>query len=80
MDFCSCTPADCVSCPDKVVCHCLQVTEGQLVQVIQTLELRTVKEVRRHTGAGAGCMCCHARIKQYLATQSCSETMQAIAG
>src|SRR5581483_5469442 len=78
MDRCSCTPADCDACPDRIVCHCLQVSEAEIVQVITTLELRTVKDVRRHTGAGDGCMCCHARIRAYLATQSCAE--KAIAG
>jgi bacterioferritin-associated ferredoxin len=56
----------CTACPDKIVCHCLQVTEADLVQVITTLEVRTVREVRHHTGAGAGCMCCHARIRAYI--------------
>jgi NAD(P)H-nitrite reductase large subunit len=44
----------------------LQVTEGMLVQAVTTLELRTVADVRRCTGAGDGCTACHRRIKQYL--------------
>jgi bacterioferritin-associated ferredoxin len=58
----------------------LQITESTLVQVITTLQLRTVKEVRRHTGAGDGCMCCHARINAYLVQHSCALPLPAIAG
>jgi NifU-like protein len=57
---------DCESCGHaggSVVCHCLGVTEENLVASIQTLELRTMREVRRHTGAGAGCTACHRRIQ-----------------
>jgi bacterioferritin-associated ferredoxin len=66
MDRCTCTPSQCQSCPDQFVCHCRQVTETEIVQEITRLELRTIKEVRRHTGAGDGCMCCHARIREFL--------------
>jgi bacterioferritin-associated ferredoxin len=78
MDRFTCTSQQCESCPDQVVCRCLQITESALVQVITTLQLRTVKEVRRHTGAGDGCMCCHARLREYLVRHSCAAT--AIAG
>jgi NAD(P)H-nitrite reductase large subunit len=53
-------------CSERVVCHCLQVTESTLVQAVTTLDLRTVAEVRHCTGAGEGCTACHRRIKQYL--------------
>ena len=56
----------CLECPKRVVCQCLQITKGQLIEAIQTLELRTVKEVRRATGAGEGCTCCHADLRAYL--------------
>ncbi len=80
MDRCSCTPSQCDACPSKVVCHCLQVTETEIVQVITNLELRTVKEIRRHTGAGSGCMCCHARLSEYLERHSAAPGVAAIAG
>jgi NAD(P)H-nitrite reductase large subunit len=42
------------------------VTEATLVEKITTLDLRTLREVRRHTGAGEGCTCCHAEILRCL--------------
>jgi NAD(P)H-nitrite reductase large subunit len=59
-------PDRCTDCPGRIVCRCLQVTETALVEKITSLELRTVREVRRHTGAGEGCTCCHAEILRYL--------------
>lgn len=56
----------CAGCPDRVVCRCLKVTEGVIVDAIVTLGLRTVKDVKSATGAGDGCTCCHARIREYL--------------
>jgi bacterioferritin-associated ferredoxin len=49
-----------------MVCHCLRITEDQLVTAVTTLELRTVPDVRRHTGAGDGCTACHRKIQSYL--------------
>ena len=58
------------SCPDRVVCQCLKVTEHAVIDAIVTLGLRTVKEVRRATEAGTGCNCCHQEIAAYLAVYS----------
>lgn len=56
-------PGPCGGCPDRVVCRCLKVTEGAIVDAVVGLGLRTVKEVRRATGAGDGCTCCHRQIR-----------------
>jgi bacterioferritin-associated ferredoxin len=61
-----CSRSSCDDCPGRVVCRCLQVTEDALVDALMTLELRTLKEVRQHTGAGDGCTACHHRIQAYL--------------
>jgi NAD(P)H-nitrite reductase large subunit len=53
-------------CSDRVVCRCLRVTESELVEALSTEEIRDLKEVRRHTGAGSGCMACHRLIKTYM--------------
>jgi bacterioferritin-associated ferredoxin len=66
-----CTPEACDGCPDKIVCRCLQVTEAQVVRMITRLELRTVYDVRRFTGAGEGCTCCHAKIQEYIEKVGC---------
>lgn len=56
----------CSGCPDQIVCRCLNVTEAAIVEAITTLGVRTVKEVRQATGAGAGCTCCHKHIRTYI--------------
>ena len=56
----------CAGYPDRIVCRCLKVTEGTIVDAIVSLGLRTVKDVKRATGAGDGCTCCHSQIREYL--------------
>jgi len=62
-------------CSDRVVCRCLQVTESELLEVMTTEEVQDLKDVRRHTGAGSGCMVCHRLIKCYLARRRCSSSL-----
>lgn len=62
------------SCPDRVVCRCLKVTEHAVVTAITTLGLRTVHEVRAATEAGDGCTCCHREIEAYLTVYSSSSS------
>jgi bacterioferritin-associated ferredoxin len=66
MNSCATLLSDCNTCPGRIVCRCLQVTEEVLLTAVRTFELRTVKEVRQHTGAGDGCTVCHRAIRQYL--------------
>ena len=61
-----CTPERCDDCPGALVCRCLRVTETELIEALTTREIRTVKEIRRHTGAGDGCTACHSLLRQYL--------------
>jgi bacterioferritin-associated ferredoxin len=61
-----CTPDRCDSCTERVVCRCLDVTETALLELLTTRDVRTIKEVRRFTGAGDGCTACHAEIKRYI--------------
>ena len=62
------------SCPDRVVCRCLGVTEETVISAIVALGQRTVKEVRRATEAGDGCTCCHRELAAYLAVYSPSSS------
>jgi bacterioferritin-associated ferredoxin len=65
--------ADCGGCQmygGPLVCHCLRVTEQDLVTAITTLEIRTVADVRRLTGAGDGCTACHRKIQTYIDSHS----------
>ena len=66
------------SCPDRVVCRCLKVTEQTLITAIVTLGLRTVREVRQATEAGDGCTCCHKELATYLAVYSPSSSLSDI--
>jgi bacterioferritin-associated ferredoxin len=68
-----CSSESCSGCADKVVCHCLDVTEAAVVQVITQLGLKSIKEIRKEIGAGDGCTCCHGRLRDYLAKFSCAE-------
>lgn len=61
----------CLGCPATIVCRCLHVTEAAVVEAIAALDLQTIKDVRRHTGAGDGCTCCHARLRAYLEQVRC---------
>jgi bacterioferritin-associated ferredoxin len=65
MDACH-TRNPCDSCPASLVCHCLQVTEEMLLEALHTFDLRTVQEVREHTGAGDGCTACHRRLRAFI--------------
>jgi NAD(P)H-nitrite reductase large subunit len=64
----------CGGCTDRIVCRCLTVTEGRIVEAVTTLGLRTVKDVRAVTGAGDGCTCCHQRLKQLIACHAQSSS------
>lgn len=65
----------CGTCPGRVVCRCLQVTEEALVEALTTLEIRTLRDVRKQTGAGEGCTACHRRLVQYIERYSASSAL-----
>ena len=56
----------CFGCTGRILCRCLRVREATVVEAIVTLGLRTVKEIRQHTGAGDGCTCCHGELGRCL--------------
>ena len=51
---------------DRVVCACLQVTEGQLRVAVEQNGVQTVRELMRATEAGTGCTACHDRLESCL--------------
>jgi bacterioferritin-associated ferredoxin len=63
--------SDCGTDPGRMICYCLQVSEAVILDALHRFELRTVKEVRQHTGAGDGCTACHGDIRRLL-EQHCS--------
>lgn len=53
-------------CPQRFVCRCLKVTEEALLEAVRGLDIKTLKEMRVHTGAGDGCTVCHKVLRTYL--------------
>ncbi len=70
----------CAGCPDRIVCHCLKVTEDAIADAIVSLGLRTVKCVQSATGAGGGCTCCHESIRELLEVHVEVTARMAVAG
>ena len=57
---------DCQTCPGRIICRCLQVTEEALLRVLGEGEAQTLKDVCQRTGAGDGCTACHRLLRSYL--------------
>jgi len=66
------------ACDGRIVCHCLNVTADEVTRVVVALGLRTLGEVRCHTGAGDGCTACHQRLRQILAEAAQSSSSSPI--
>lgn len=46
--------------PDgRIVCHCFEVTEGQIERVVRENGLSTIEQVTNYVKAGGGCKKCH---------------------
>ena len=76
MNACT-TRNDCEACPGVIICHCLQVTEETVLTALETLNLRTITELRQHTGAGDGCTACHRRLQVLCAATTVISVLQA---
>lgn len=59
---------------DRVVCHCLRVTQSQIQTAIDVDHCSTLKEVMDCTRAGGGCTACHRRILDLLGQKPVSCT------
>lgn len=51
---------------DRVICHCLQVTESEILSAASFRSACTIGDVIDCTSAGAGCTACHRRIIELL--------------
>jgi len=51
---------------DKIVCHCLRVYESTLAEAISTSDAENVRDLRKLTGAGGGCMACHGKLRRLI--------------
>jgi bacterioferritin-associated ferredoxin len=61
-----CTQDQCDDCSQRFVCRCLQITETALIETLTTRDISSLKDLRRHAGAGDGCTACHRLLQKYL--------------
>lgn len=52
---------------DEIICHCNEITRGQIVEAIKSKGLKTFEEVSEATEAGAVCGSCQDEIEEILA-------------
>ncbi len=50
----------------RPICHCLNVTEGEIREAIAEHDPQSIRGVSQVCGAGAGCMSCHRHIRRML--------------
>lgn len=51
---------------EKVICHCLGVTESDIRTAVANGSVQCIKSVMTETGAGTGCTACIRRINQMI--------------
>jgi NAD(P)H-nitrite reductase large subunit len=51
---------------NEIICHCMDVTRGEIIAAIKELKLKTVEEVGKATEAGTGCGGCQSVIQEIL--------------
>ena len=50
----------------RVVCECLKVTEGQVVDALRAGHACTLREIAACTLAGSGCNACHPELRRLI--------------
>jgi NAD(P)H-nitrite reductase large subunit len=50
----------------RVVCECLKVTEGQVVDALRAGRACSLREIAACTEAGSGCNSCHSELRRLL--------------
>lgn len=62
----------------RPLCHCLNVSETEIRDAIQSHDLQTVRAVAKTCGAGGGCTACHRHIKRLLNEHTVERRMQSV--
>jgi len=62
----------------EYLCHCLRITEADVVETIVTLGVRSFEELRRCTAAGDGCTSCHKRLRECVERHACPGSSSAL--
>lgn len=52
---------------DEIICHCNEITRGQIIEAIKSKGLKTFDEVAEATEAGSVCGSCQDDIEEILA-------------
>ena len=60
---------------DEIVCRCLKVRLSTIATAIDVCGAATIRDLKCSTGAGDGCMSCHARLRQLLQVRVEAETL-----
>ncbi|MDR2848812.1 MAG: (2Fe-2S)-binding protein [Bacteroidales bacterium] len=50
----------------EIICHCMQVTRGDIIDAIKAGNLTTVEQVGEATDAGTGCGGCQSVVQEIL--------------
>lgn len=64
----------------RPLCHCLNISEGEVREAIEEHGLQTVRGVAKACGAGGGCTACHRHIKRLLNEQVVQNRLQPLNG
>ena len=67
--------AEALDAHDEIVCRCLKVRLSTIATAIDVCGAVTVRDIKCSTGAGDGCMACHARLRQLLQTRANAEAL-----
>lgn len=51
---------------EQYICHCLQLTEDDLMQASAACVFEAVEDIVHQTGAGDGCRACRQRLAAFL--------------
>ena len=51
---------------DDIVCNCMQITKGEIIEAIKAGNLKSIEEIGDSTEAGTVCGSCHDDIKDII--------------
>jgi bacterioferritin-associated ferredoxin len=51
---------------DDIVCNCMQITKGEIIEAIKACNLKTIDEIGEETEAGTVCGSCHDDIEDII--------------
>lgn len=51
---------------DEIICNCMQITRGEIIEAINNNGLTTVEGIGKETEAGEVCESCHDDIQEIL--------------